>query len=958
MPWYRSENPLEPIGFHTLEGSSGQSWQVRPDGSQLYIPHNPGLLTLNEHNRLSSHPLNGSNVYGVVFPASSPGKLIASVDNGLLLVDKHSFSHVQVWTGKETPRYLILNANDELWMITETLRGIYRLRFSDDFLRVISQTWYSTHKGLPDIPVLSLVQDAGNISVLTEEGLYRYDPVPDRFVADSVCNRMVRHGAYLANTDHNGNLWLEGMNYLTKVNRNASGACLTKDTIFRWISPYTVFHTSSLPDGSWLFSTNKGVIRYDSTRDKIPVLHQPLIARVEALGGDSIHLRKGFVLPFSSNSLRFLCAAGCYGESRQYRFRFRLETAGGTLSDWSEWSSSPVKEFTNIPEGTHTFRVVSRDIFGQISPERTFRFEILPPWYRTSLAYGAYFLLVLLIFYLVLRINARHLKRANIRLEQTVQERTREIERQKSEIELLNEFKSRFFSNISHELRTPLTLILSPLEQMEEQTQAPLLKKRLNVMLRNGRKLLSRINQLLDLARLEKGGIRIALQEEEINPVLGQIIEPFTLFAAEKGIRILYLEEHSGIRLCFDRDILEKIIDNLLSNALKFTPPGGEITITLGLIPDKKQVRIIVRDTGTGIAEEELTRIFDRFYQVRDSRGNGQEGTGIGLAFVKELIAMHKGSISVESAPGKGTAFTLLLPAGLQPEPSDSSSTVSADHHPVTMDQAAISATVPGSADTQDKPSGSEIILVVEDNEEMLHFIAESLSDRYRVLMARDGEEGLAVSQKEMPDLIITDVMMPKMDGFAFTRAIRGDRLTSHIPVIMLTAKSSIDSRIEGLEAAADDYLTKPFSVRELTVRIRNLLSLRRMLQKKYRDALLIDPSEVVTNKMDEAFLTKAIRLVEEHMGEPDFGVELLYHEMAMSRSSLHKKLKALTNQSATEFINMIRLKEAARQLRQQSGTVSEIAYRVGFSSIPYFNVCFKRVFGMNPTRYASSGKP
>jgi len=969
MPYTKSSHPLEPISFRIVEETGGQSWQVKPEAGKIYIPHNPGLLVIEKHQHLL-HPLNQSNVYSIVFPASLPEKFIVNIDNGLLLVDKRNFNFVRIWSGNETPRYLVLDHSDELWMIPETLQGVYRMKFVPSFDSVKSIEWYSAHKGLPDQSVLSVINTTAGLFVLTEKGLFRHDSLKDIFVEDSCFNSLIRPEAFLANTDADENIWLGGMNYLSLLMQDQKDLCLIKDTVFRRTRSFSIFHSTLLPDGTWLFSTNKGVIRYDAARDFVPKLNGALINEVHSFSGDSILFRQEFfegsagsktasgfsgIIPefaYSGNSFRFLCASGCYVETRQCTFRFSLDKAGKRTDTWSEWTDSPVKEYTNLSEGRYTFRVISQDVFGQVSPETSFQFVVLPPWYRTFWAYGAYFLLVISLFYVSVRLNNLHLKVANIRLEKTISDRTYEIECQKTEIQALNEFKTRFYSNISHELRTPLTLIISPLEQLQDQTSDLSLKKSYGIMLRNARRLLELINQMLELSKLEKGMVKLNLSDAAIGPVLDQIIMSFSLYASTRNIRLTLNEEEPNIRLPFDQDILEKILHNLLSNALKFTEPGGEVSVLLKLTEDRQKAAIEVTDTGAGIPEKELSRIFERFYQVDDPQGHRHEGIGIGLAFVKELVELHHGSVSVKSSLEKGTSFSVLLPLKPLINDNDAPPIIPADTENESLHLQIVELEAEQIDSKTTKVKAGVTILVVEDNEDMLSFISDTIQDTSHVIKARNGEEGLQIALDKMPDLIIADVMMPKMNGYEMTRELKHHRLTCHIPVIMLTAKASENSKIEGLEAMADDFLTKPFSTRELKTRIKNLIALRNRLKRKYQDELIVNPSEVTTSSLDEEFLSKAILTVRENMSNPIFGISFLCDELAMSRPTLHRKMKALTNQSTSEFINTIRLKHAARLIRENAGSISEIAYNVGFNSIPYFNVTFKKHFGVTPTEF------
>jgi len=997
IPCGEAEGGTETPKIRSLEESSGQTWQIKNDGNRLYIAHHPGILILEKTGK-RIHILKESNVYNICFPPSARDKLIATVDNGLVAIEKKSLTFRRIFDFNESPRYLEADSAGGLWVIPETLNGIYGMKLNQSYDSVLACSYYNTYKGLPDHPVLSIIPSGKGLLVLTELGLYRYHHETDRFEYDSMMNRFPVKGAYLANSDKDGNIWLGGMNYLAMLKRKETGGFSMVDTVFRRLFSHSIFHSVKLPDSTWILSGNMGIIRYHPGEIFRPVPFNALISSVSSITQDSTryhndafpHNSSVFGLnqeideipeiPYRGNSLRFVCASGCFIEPQKAMFRYSLDQPDNKNITWSEWSTSHVKEYTNLHEGDYIFRVVSKNVYGIESNEASFRFTILPPWYRCMWAFGLYFILVVALFLAIVRLNARRLRLRNIHLEKSVQERTREIRIQKEEIEVqkgkiedqnekilldrdnlevmavqlkeLDEFKSRFFANISHELKTPLTLIISPLEQLEQNTDDERLKQYYAVMLRNARRLLNLINQLLDLSKLEKGMVRLNLDYSEINIFVRNVVDGFFHYANEKKINLLYAEESELFWLHFDKDILEKILDNLLSNALKHTGEGGAITVRLSGTPDGEWVSLVVKDTGDGIPGEHLGRIFDRFYQAEVPGGRDKDGFGIGLSFVKELTEIHHGNISVKSSLAEGTEFTLLLPLQYPGEKNDQTLLP-------LQEQIALPGSVNSTKSEQYSPpplmnqgSSKVTILVVEDNLDTMQFITGNLSLHYTVLQAADGVSGLAIATETIPDLVITDVMMPRMDGIEMTRRIRIDMHTSHIPVIMLTAKSSLDSKIAGLEARADDYIPKPFSMKELQARVANLISIRAELRRKYRDELNISPAEVTTNPIDEAFLTKAINFVEENMAREDFSIEHLYKELAMSRSLLHKKLKALTNHSSSEFINDIRLRNAARLLKQKSGSISEIAYRVGYNSISYFNVSFKKKFGVTPTEY------
>ncbi|MFQ5648942.1 MAG: ATP-binding protein [bacterium] len=564
----------------------------------------------------------------------------------------------------------------------------------------------------------------------------------------------------------------------------------------------------------------------------------------------------------------------------------------------------------------------------------------------------------------------------------------------------IDRMKSRFFANISHEFRTPLTLILGPLEKLlSEKFQEPV-KKQFRIMLRNGRRLLRLINQLLDLSKLEAGSMSLEARPENIVQLLKGIVLSFSSLAERKRITLRFqppqpcegAEPSQGLTLYVDRDKLEKIVSNLLSNAFKFTPEGGEISVevetNIPLNPPSKSskgdfkdshlkggsrrvstadfVQITVSDSGAGIAPEKVTRIFDRFYQADDTYTREQEGSGIGLALTKELVELHHGEIQVASEVGKGTTFTVRLPLGkdhlkseeIIAQPPPSYSAIEGTAAPSSEDIGE-GATVVGEPCEGLKPSqGSEgppLLLIVEDNADVRSYIRDYLESNYQIMEAVDGEEGFERSVDTIPDLIISDVMMPKMNGYELCRKLKTDERTSHIPIILLTARAGGESKVEGLETGADDYIIKPFDARELQVRVKNLIAQRHKLRERFRKEAILEPKEIAVTSMDEQFLRKAMDIIEQNLSDPEFSTERFARQVAMSRSQLHRKLHALTDHSTHEFIRVYRLKRAAELLQHQAGTVTEICYDVGFNSLSHFAKAFREQFGQSPSEFGAA---
>lgn len=588
----------------------------------------------------------------------------------------------------------------------------------------------------------------------------------------------------------------------------------------------------------------------------------------------------------------------------------------------------------------------------------SFDLHIFPPWWRTDWAYGLYGVLALAVLdglrrYEIKRTRLKHQRE----LEQVEAEKLRELDK----------MKSHFFANISHEFRTPLTLLLGPIEKWREKAQGEDLQKDLGMMQRNARRLLRLINQLLDISKLEAGSMKLRATRGNIVTFAKGIAQSFQSVAANKNIMLRIESASEEIELYFDRDKMEKILSNLLSNAFKFTAEGGEVSLSLRRNPLSNQIdsslknaprndmlKLIVTDTGIGIPEEELQHIFDRFYQVDGSHTRDQEGTGIGLALVKELVEVHHGTISVRSEIGKGTEFTIQIPLGLAhlrdeeilQQPIETVKQVKVTE----LEASAVSEDTLGQTDEERKHAENEsITLVVEDNSDVRSYMREYLDPAYKVLEARDGNEGVKIAIDTIPDLIISDVMMPKMDGYELCRILKLDEKTSHIPIILLTAKAGTESKIKGLETGADDYLVKPFDGKELLARVRNLIELRRRLREKFEKTKVLKPGEIAVKSMDDVFLKKAMDVVERHMGDEKFSIEQFSGEMNMSRVQLHRKITALTNHSARDFVRYLRLHRGMDLLKRNAGTIAEVAYTVGFASPAYFTKCFHEQFGYPP---------
>ena len=513
--------------------------------------------------------------------------------------------------------------------------------------------------------------------------------------------------------------------------------------------------------------------------------------------------------------------------------------------------------------------------------------------------------------------------------------------------------KSRFFANISHEFRTPLTLILGPIETLSSSIEDTQLKFQLATMHKNASRMLTLTNQLMELSKLESGSLKLKASARDIVPLLKGVVMSFETMAEIKNISLTTAFKSKGLEVWFDAEKIETVVINLLSNAMKFTPGGGVITVSQEY--DDRHCRIIVADSGEGIREDEIAHVFDRFYQGSREKEPGPQGaTGIGLALARELVELHHGSIDVQSAPGRGTTVSFKLPLGTAHLAgheiiSDADLQSTSDYYPdrFIAEHEAIEL-FPSALAT--KP----LLLLIEDNNDVMIYLKSILQDQYKIAEAYDGDQGIQLAMEIVPDLIVCDVMMPVRNGYEVCNELKQDEKTSHIPLILLTARSSQEDKILGLRYAADDYITKPFVPQELELRIVNLIQSRRQLREKFNRHVLLLPDETVLTSIDEAFLIRVKNTVEANLGNEQFSVDQLGKEVGMSRSQIHRKLQALTNQSASQFIRSFRLARARGMIEQEAGTFSEIAYSVGFGSPSYFSRCFLQHFGCTPTEVKS----
>lgn len=561
-----------------------------------------------------------------------------------------------------------------------------------------------------------------------------------------------------------------------------------------------------------------------------------------------------------------------------------------------------------------------------------------------NLLIGGIMLLGLIAFFIYRFQRIKAIK--NRQLYQTERALTRQLQE-------VDRMKSRFFTNISHEFRTPLTLILGPVEELLAQNEKSQQITPLQLIKRNAHRLLKLINQLLELSKIEAGKISLQATPSNIIPFLKGIALSFESLAEQRSINFSFKSREEEVIVFYEAEKTEQILINLISNALKFTPPNGrvEIIVNKNMQEQRHYLDLVVRDTGVGIHTAQLPHIFDRFYQADNSDSKEFEGTGIGLSLTKELVELHGGTIEVKSTKGEGTEFLVRLPQGRAHLSDDQIVFFKSSSTPLQkFNQEPVS-------DQEEKvftkaENSSLQVLIVEDNLDLRTYISSKLQNNYQITLAKDGQEGWEIAQKLIPDLIISDVMMPKMNGMDLCRKIKRDEKTSHIPLILLTAKIDEEEKLRGLALQADDYLTKPFNAKELGLRVRNLINSRKKLQKRFANKVIIKPKDIATSSQEEKFLEKLIKIMEQQAFEEDFSVEDLGQALAMSRSQIQRKLKAITNQTPNQFIRRYRLERAKQLLEQNAIPIADIAFEVGFSSAAYFSKCFQDEFGYSPSTF------
>lgn len=851
---------------------------------------------------------------------------------------------------------LFLQDDDHLWIGTYT--GISRMNIKDQTF-----TSYNDRESISNLTIYSISKDeTGNIWVGTSFGLYLYDPHEDNFrkyALSGQFNNLVIGGII----PYKSLLWLSTGKGIVCYDPRTSviKEFISNNDLETVTLKYGSYYIG--PDNEIFFGGGNECYSFypdDFGKNKQPsstyirgfdIFNEPIHTgkyyRGRQILEKSLEFTRTITLKHSENSftLRLSSPTILYAGSMSYYYRMEQVD--------KQWVTiSPAQQsvtYANLSPGTYTFSVYVNNIPDpQTSNITQLTFVVLPPWWMTWWAKVIYVLLALTLVYFAFRIIYIRMQEKN----ELVLEKLRARKQEE-----LNQSKMQFFTNISHEFRTPLTLIISPLEKMKETEPDRDRAHLMEIMLRNANRLLRLINQILDLRKAENNKIQVKARSIELITFLQDFIGLFGEIVREKNIRLTLEHNTENAPIWYDPDLLEKCLYNLLFNSIKYTPEGGEIAIRVEKNEDGSLL-LSVSDNGCGISKDELPYLFERFYQGDFSK---KTGTGIGLNLVNTIVKLHYGEISVDSDTGRGSCFTISILSGKEHfNPEDVDETPWNADETDRKEKAAYIRQYKGiAADTAESTpapvTGNKtqpLILLVEDENDMRTYIRQSLSSAYRIAEATNGREALEQLQTIEPDLIITDVMMPEMDGIEFTRTIKENLETCHIPVVLLTAHAETEHKLAGLETGADSYITKPFNMDYLLIRTGKLLEIRKKMRDKFSRLINLEAQEVTVTDTEDLLVKNCIDYIRNHIADPELSIEKLAAELNLSRTSLHRKIKTLTGNSPIELIKTIRMKQAAYLLENSKLSISDIAYEVGFSTPSYFSTSFTAFWGISPTAF------
>ena len=930
---YQPENPNSIRGqsiFSIYKDHNSQTWIGTFDSGLTRFTHsiNHAAATHFVQNDSTKNWVS-ENTITQIYQDRSKKLWIGTFGGGLNVYDSLSGRFHEV-SPKDKKLILALQEAEDGSLWVGTAKGLFRLKNGS----------YTNYPLRTTSKIYSLFRSkSGTLWVSTSDRyLYQYNKNRDQFIYEPTTQNIAIHGILEDDDEH---LWLSSEDGLFSFNPktkmlkkyssfngvtnqfNINAQASNKDTLyFGGLNGITYFNPKVLR------SAQKNTIEITDIK-----LFNKSIRANESAFSKSVTELSEITIPYAQKMLSIHFSDLNYSTSHLTHYVYQLE---GFQSKWYETTNkTPFVTYTNLNPGEYMFRIKHSGTHKQ----KILKIIVEPPFWMTEVFYVSAIsaLVLLLVFFYKRRIRLIHAR--NRELEQLVKERTKELEVQKdiaiqakNRVVQLDEMKTKFYENISHEFRTPLTLIIDPAKKLLKQHAFH--QPSVQLILDNGKRLLNLINELLALSKTQTGEIQLQGKTQNITQFLNPIVTEFRQLAEIQQLRFEYENMLKEPLLFFDDARLEKALLNLLSNAFKFTPAHGKVTLSVEdeAPSDRFQngaIKLCVTDTGIGIQKDELTSIFTRFYQAKHSQTLSVEGTGIGLALTKELIELHGGKINVESCPNVETRFSVLLPKNAPEEPIKSVDLPKKVHA---------------------KKSDRETILIVEDHAEIRAYLASQLSEEFNIREAIHGGDGIASAKETLPDLIISDIMMPEINGYELCNTLKSLEITQHIPIILLTAKSEEEDQIEGLKYQADDYITKPFNSDILIQRVRNLLDQRKKLREHFKMLFFSSVKETKQLSADEHFIKKIKTFIEEHIEDPGLSVSVVANEFAVSQKQLERKIKAITNLTPTNFIRFIRLKHAEHLLKNKTGTVSEIAYKVGFNNLSYFSKMFKEEFGISPS--------
>jgi signal transduction histidine kinase/DNA-binding response OmpR family regulator/ligand-binding sensor domain-containing protein len=945
-----------------FKDSRGNLWFGDKKGNIARFDPLTRKLALSTHEKSQSYseviyvPLIREDRDGNIWVASYKGLLKINPFNGHLdrIFDPGYYS-----TDKDMAILadFLIDSRNNFWIITD--KAILSVLMPDLKIKVYEGIGEgSLYAALSNIRVAE--NSRGEVFILnTSYGLYQFNPQQESFRKLSISREDPVSDYYDLLIDRKDRLWIAHNRGITIYDPGNESSRLIK-------TPKLEYDIQS-------FQLESGVILFLNTNqlyvfnEDIPMnRHVPPVCLTRLLlnGTDynkifpdepSTGSLQHISLPFKLNTLVFEFAALNYLNPERNQYRYFMN---GVDRDTSLIGQGIPVEYKNLSPGRYTFWVTGSNNDGIWNPSGiSLHIRIYPPWYRSIAAYLSYVVFVTLLILAYIRKREFDLRNDKRRLESEIKAATAELERKNLQLAEIDRIKTHFFTDIAHEISTPLSLILGPIEQIsKEGTDERKMPGIFDLMKRNAHRLMNLVNQLLDISRLDAGKMKITLTEDDIVKCIRILVYEFLSLADTKQIKYIADLPEMSFTVLFDRDKIEKIITNLLSNAFKYTPRNGIVTciirIESGDKPDTPILMVRVVDTGPGIGKEHHSRIFDRFYRVEGHHETEGYGTGIGLSLVQEFVSLLHGEIKVESSPGKGSDFTVLVPLGkdhLLPEdyvitefqPSTIENRVSVTHQDYPE------------SDT-DKPvqKGRMKLQIIEDNEDLRIFIKQTFEDEYMILESENGKTGLNTAFTMMPDLIVTDIIMPDLDGLELCSILKNDERTSHIPVIMLTAKATTEDKISGLKKGADDYIVKPFHINELNTRISNLLEIRSKLKLKYSRLKLNEKGNTSFESIDDRFMLRVIKTINTRLTDYTFDVGTMVEQLGMSRTHLTRKLKILTGLSPGTIIRNIRLEKAAELLLNKTGNITEVANSVGISNPSNFTKAFRKHFGVSPRNF------